>query len=62
MHGEVDLAQASVMSALVLAWWGDHGRSGIPWKTLPHGERPAPDQDLDPYGIWIAEVMRCSAA
>ena len=21
------------------------------------GERPAPEQDLDPYGIWIAEVM-----
>ncbi len=57
MHGEVDLAQASVMSALLLAWWDDYGRSGIPWKTLPNGERPAPDQDLDPYGIWIAEVM-----
>ena len=48
MHGEVDLAQASVMSSLLLAWWDDHGRSGIPWKTLPNGERPAPDQTLTP--------------
>ena len=24
---------------------------------MPGGARPAPDQDLDPYGIWIAEVM-----
>ena len=57
MHGEVDLAQASVTGALLLAWWDDHGRGGIPWKTLPNGVRPAPDQELDPYGIWIAEVM-----
>ena len=34
------------------AWCG-----GIPWKQLPGGARPAPEQDLDPYGIWIAEVM-----
>ena len=26
-------------------------------KQLPGGARPAPEQDLDPYGIWIAEVM-----
>jgi A/G-specific adenine glycosylase len=23
---------------------------------------PKPDDALDPYGIWIAEVMLCSAA
>ena len=51
------MAQASVMAASLLAWWGEYGRIGIPWKTLPNGERPAHDQDLDPYGIWIAEVM-----
>ncbi len=57
VHGEVDLAQASVTAASLLAWWDEHRRAGIPWKTLPNGEPPAPDQDLDPYGIWIAEVM-----
>ena len=28
-----------------------------PWKLLPNGVSPAPGQDLNPYGIWIAEVM-----
>ena len=40
-----------------MAWWDQHGRGGIPWKVLPNGEPPGLDQDLDPYGIWIAEVM-----
>ena len=34
-----------------------HGRHDIPWKRTSSGERPAPDQPLDPYPIWIAEVM-----
>ena len=41
----------------LLAWWTLHGRSGIPWKLLPGGVSPAPTQHLNPYGIWIAEVM-----
>ena len=41
----------------LLAWWQRHGRSGIPWKLLPGGLPPMPKQQLDPYGIWIAEVM-----
>ncbi|WP_045172844.1 8-oxo-dGTP diphosphatase MutT [Synechococcus sp. WH 8109] len=48
---------AAVLSAALLAWWECHGRGGIPWKLLPGGGRPAPQQQLDPYGIWIAEVM-----
>ena len=48
---------AAVLSTALLAWWERHGRGGIPWKLLPGGLRPAPGQDLDPYGIWIAEVM-----
>ena len=48
---------AAVLSTALLAWWERHGRGGIPWKQLPGGVRPAPEQDLDPYGIWIAEVM-----
>ena len=45
------------LSAALLAWWESHGRGGIPWKLLPDGVRPAPDQELDAYPIWIAEVM-----
>ena len=41
----------------LLAWWTQQGRDGIPWKCLASGERPGPQQELDPYGIWIAEVM-----
>ena len=50
-------AETAVLSTALLAWWERHGRGGIPWKLLPGGARPAPEQDLDPYGIWIAEVM-----
>ena len=42
---------------LLLNWWSDHGRHDIPWKQTSSGDRPAPDQPLDPYPIWIAEVM-----
>ena len=44
-------------TASLLAWWTQRGRDGIPWKCLVSGERPQPQQELDPYGIWIAEVM-----
>ena len=50
-------ADAAVLSTALLAWWERHGRVGIPWKLLPSGVPPAPGQHLDPYGIWIAEVM-----
>ena len=53
---------APQLSQSLLAWWQHHGRSGIPWKLLPGGLHPTPTQQLDLYGIWIAEVMRCSAA
>ena len=55
-------ADVAGLSAALLAWWECHGRGGIPWKLLPNGVRPAPDQELDAYSIWIAEVMLCSAA
>ena len=45
------------MARSLLAWWSEKGRAGIPWKCLPNGESPPPDQHLDPYRIWIAEVM-----
>ena len=50
-------ADAAVLSTALLAWWERHGRGGIPWKLLPSGVPPAPGQDLEPYSIWIAEVM-----
>ena len=55
--GALTTADAAGLSAALLAWWELHGRGGIPWKLLPGGAAPAPGQDLDPYGIWIAEVM-----
>ncbi|MEB3184381.1 MAG: 8-oxo-dGTP diphosphatase MutT [Cyanobacteriota bacterium] len=29
----------------------------MPWKLNPAGERPAAGEQLDPYPIWVAEVM-----
>ena len=53
-----------LMRAL-LAWWEVHGRKDPaqkPWMFTKDGRWPDPDDLLDPYGIWIAEVMLCSAA
>ena len=52
-----DITIDRARSQTLLAWWDLHGRAGIPWKLLPGGLPPTPEQDLDPYGIWIAEVM-----
>ena len=41
----------------LLAWWHDNGRHTIPWKQLVDGRLPGPGELLDPYPIWIAEVM-----
>ena len=46
-----------VLAEALLTWWGEQGRRGIPWKLLTDGAPPVLEQDLDPYGIWIAEVM-----
>ena len=35
----------------LLGWWEAHGRHTIPWK------QGAPGAPLDPYPIWVAEVM-----
>ena len=50
-------ADAVTLSTALLVWWECHGRGEIPWKLLPSGVSPASGQDLNPYGIWIAEVM-----
>ena len=42
----------------MLAWWERHGRGGIPLEASCLTARvQRRQQDLDPYGIWIAEVM-----
>jgi hypothetical protein len=44
----------------LLSWWQEHGRQTIPWKLKPDGSLPAPAEQLDPYAIWVAEVMRAA--
>ena len=41
----------------LLTWWEVHGRHAIPWKLHPDGSRPADGEDVDPYGVFVAEVM-----
>ena len=48
---------APVMRQQLLAWWEQHGRHAIPWKQGAAGARPLPGEELDPYPIWVAEVM-----
>ena len=58
-------AIAPELSESLLAWWEVHGRKDPalkPWMFLKTCQWPKPLHLLDPYGIWIAEVMRCSAA
>ena len=48
------------LSACLLSWWQAHGRRDPvqkPWMFKLAGGWPEADQQLDPYGIWIAEVM-----
>ena len=56
--GALTTADAAVLSTSLLAWWDRHGRVDIPWKLLPGGGRPALEQHLDPYGIWIAGMLQ----
>jgi A/G-specific adenine glycosylase len=41
----------------LLAWWQAHGRHQIPWKLTATGAPASPGEQLDPYPIWVAEVM-----
>jgi len=41
----------------LLAWGQAHGRHQIPWKLTAKGEPASPGERLDPYPIWVAEVM-----
>ena len=52
-----DPAAAPELRRLLLAWWELNGRHAIPWKRGPSGGLPADGVPLDPYPIWVAEVM-----
>ena len=43
--------EAHSLRKLLVAWWDEHGRHDIPWKQA------SASAQIDPYGIWIAEVM-----
>jgi A/G-specific adenine glycosylase len=45
------------LRAGLLDWWADHGRHGIPWKLSADQQPVACGDALDPYPIWVAEVM-----
>jgi len=47
----------SLGSAQLLDWWQVYGRHDIPWKRSPAGGLPEGTDVLDPYPIWVAEVM-----
>ena len=56
---------APELSQSLLAWWLVSGRKDTalkPWMYTPDGLWPLEDERLDPYRIWIAEVMRHFAA
>ncbi len=48
------------MAGALLAWWENKGRrdpAQKPWMFTPAARWPTAAEGLDPYGIWIAEVM-----
>ena len=52
-----DAADPPELAGQLLHWWERNGRHDIPWKLTSAGRRPSPEEPLDPYPIWIAEVM-----
>jgi len=58
MHHRSGSAPAT--AAALLGWWqtsGRRDRAQKPWMFTPAGRWPTAAEDLDPYSIWIAEVM-----
>ncbi len=52
-----DREQLELLRRNLLDWWEAHGRHEIPWKRGADGSRPGPGEPLDPFGVWVAEVM-----
>jgi len=63
---DVDLSalafQVPKLRQQLLGWWELQGRHTIPWKLTADGRRPADGEELDPYPVFVAEVMLRSAA
>ncbi|MFM8604978.1 MAG: 8-oxo-dGTP diphosphatase MutT [Cyanobium sp.] len=51
------LEHALLLQHALVGWWQQHGRHQIPWKLRPDGTPPADGEELDPYGVFVAEVM-----
>ena len=49
--------RAEALQQQLVRWWDRAGRHQLPWKLTSTGERPAAGEHLDPYPIWVAEVM-----
>ena len=49
--------RAPDLYASLLSWWAHHGRRDVPWRLLPGGRQPGPDDVLPTYPVWVAEVM-----
>ncbi len=47
----------TAMQKRLLVWFQVNGRHEIPWKLKSDGSKPQQGEALNPYGIWIAEVM-----
>ncbi len=57
LNTTIDDHQLSILRRQLLEWFRSNGRRSIPWKLRPDGTRPESGEFLDPYGIWVAEVM-----
>ena len=55
--GQLQLQHLPALRGALLDWWEVHGRHAIPWKQGSCGTVVASGEPLDPYPIWIAEVM-----
>ena len=42
---------------MLLSWWEFHGRYDIPWKRFAQDFFPKRGEELNPYPIWVAEVV-----
>ena len=66
-HGDSLLlsSRSVIASRSLLSWWQQYGRcdrNQKPWMFRADGRWPAAEEALNPYPIWIAEVMHLSAA
>ncbi len=50
-------ANLTVLRISLLDWFEANGRHAIPWKLKIDGTQPDQGELIDPYPIWVAEVM-----